>query len=69
MYTLGNLYVDIYHGIYVLNHIVHVSKLPIYHAYSRKMKNKLKVGNDMENEASLKLGDKICKILKVATEG
>ena len=50
LYCAGNLYEDIYHGIYVFNHIVHVSKPPIYHVYSRKIKNKLKVVENMEND-------------------
>ena len=40
---VGNLYEEIHPGIYVFNYIIHVSKLPIYHAYSREMKNKLEV--------------------------
>ena len=40
---VGNLYEEIHAGIYVFNYIIHVSKLPIYHAYSRERKNNLEV--------------------------
>ena len=40
---VSNLYEEIHPGIYVFNYIIHVSKLPIYHAYSREMKNNLEV--------------------------
>ena len=77
---VGNLYEEIYPGIYVFNYIIHVSKLPIYLAYSREMKNKLevkkneKVGKmerrllEFVEKSRLKLGDKNWKMLKVTIE-